>query len=182
MADDMATMGSNALTIEDLEALPEDGKRYELIGGAIVMTPSPIPAHQRVSRRLQDILEELCPDGYEVFNAPIDLDLPNGDRVVPDLVIVPDASVKRKRLVGDVLLIVEIVSPGSTTHDRVTKRAVYAEAGIPGYWIVDPERGHVLALRLGASGAYEPYLDATGPVEIDWPVRAAFDVAALARR
>jgi Uma2 family endonuclease len=48
-----STAASNAFTIEDLEALPDDGNRYELIGGAIVMTPAPEPVHQRVSRRRQ---------------------------------------------------------------------------------------------------------------------------------
>jgi Uma2 family endonuclease len=172
---------SNSLTIEDLEAMPDDGRRYELIGGAIVMTPAPEPVHQRVSRRLQTLLETTCPAGHEVFDAPIDYDLPEGQRVEPDLIVVPDGSVKKKRLSGPALLVVEIVSPGSTVHDRITKRAVYAAAGVPAYWIVDPNNGRVLALRL-VGHDYEPYVDAAGYVTMDWPLSASFDVAALARR
>ena len=175
------TTASNAFTVEDLETLPADNRRYELIGGSIVMTPAPEPVHQRVSRRLQRLLEDACPPGHEVFNAPIDLDLPAGHRVEPDLIVTPDASVGTKRLLGPVLLVVEIVSPGSKVHDTVTKRYVYEEAGIPAYWIVNPQRGHVTAFRL-TDGEYVAYVDASGPVTVDWPVAVAFDVDALARR
>ncbi|HTJ74633.1 MAG TPA: Uma2 family endonuclease [Acidimicrobiales bacterium] len=175
----MTTTLSNAFTVADLEAMPDDGKRYELIGGAIVMTPAPEPVHQREAQGLFRLLEDACPPGHEVFLSPIDFDLPAG-RVEPDIIVVPDASVGEKRLSGPALLVVEIVSPGSAINDRVTKRDVYAEAGVPAYWIVDPRRGHVLALRL-VDGAYEPYADSTGPVTLDWPVPVAFSVADLAR-
>ena len=177
----MTTATSNAFTVEDLEAFPDDGNRYELIGGAMVMTPAPGPVHQRVSRRLLGGLEEACPEGHEVFDAPIDYDLPGGQRVEPDLIVVPDSSVGEKRLAGPALLVVEIVSPGSTANDRITKRAVYAEAGVPAYWIVDPSTGHLLALRL-AAGDYQPYADTTGRSNLDWPLAVSFAVADLAKR
>lgn len=177
----MAIAASNALTIKDLEALPDDGRRYELIGGAIVMTPSPLPVHQWVLQRLFRLVDDACPEGHRVFVAPIDYDLPGEQRVVPDIIVVPDASVGKKRLRGPVLLIAEIVSPGSRVNDYFTKRAVYAEAGVPAYWIVDPARGHLLALRLAGS-AYEPYADTDGPVTLDWPLAVSFSVADLARR
>jgi len=175
------TTASNAFTVDDLDALPADGRKYELIGGSIVMTPAPEPVHQRVSRRLERMLEDACPPGHEVFDAPVDYDLPSGDRVQPDLVVTPDSTVGRKRLLGPVLLVVEIVSPGSGVHDTVTKRHVYAEAGVPAYWIVDPQRGRFTALRL-IDGDYVAYVDTTGPVTVEWPVAVSFDVAALARR
>lgn len=177
----MTTATSNAFTVEDLEALPDDGNRYELIGGSIVMTPAPEPVHQRVSRRLLGLLEAACPEGYEVFDAPIDYDLPGGQRVEPDLIVVPNASVGEKRLEGHALLVVEIVSPGSIVNDTVTKRAVYAEAGVPAYWMVDPARHHVLALRL-ARGGYEPYADTTARAVLEWPLVVSFAVADLATR
>jgi Uma2 family endonuclease len=175
------TAPSNALTVEDLEALPDDGRRYELIGGAIVMTPAPEPVHQRVSGRLFLLLREACPPGHEVFYAPVDFDLSTGDRVEPDLIVVPHGSVGEKRLAGPALLVVEIVSPGSTVNDRVTKRAVYASAGVPAYWIIDPATGQFLALRLEGD-AYQPYADGRGPVGVEWPVAVSLEVAALARQ
>ena len=175
------TAPSNALTVEDLESLPDDGRRYELIGGAIVMTPAPEPVHQRVAGKLLRLLEDACPEAHEVFVSPIDYDLTTGDRVEPDLIVVPYASVGEKRLAGPALLVVEIVSPGSTVNDRVTKRAVYAAAGVPAYWIVDPAQGHLLALRLEGD-SYQAYADARGPVSVEWPLAVSLEVAALARQ
>ncbi|MGH9157706.1 MAG: Uma2 family endonuclease [Acidimicrobiales bacterium] len=177
-----ASTTSNAFTIEDLEALPGGSTRYELIGGAIVMTPAPEPVHQRVGGRLLRLLADACPPGHEVFHAPVDFDLPGGHRVEPDLVIAPDTSVGPRRLAGPVLLVVEIVSPGSVVNDQVTKRALYEQVGVPAYWIVDHRRGHLLALRLTPGGAYEVYADTTGPVTLNWPVAVSFSVADLARR
>jgi Uma2 family endonuclease len=176
----VTTIVSNAFTVDDLEAMPVDGNRYELIGGAIVMTPAPEPVHQRTGQGLLRLIEDACPPGHEVFISPIDFDLPGGQRVEPDIIVVPHGSVGEKRLSGPALLVVEIVSPGSTVNDRVTKRGIYAEAGVPAYWIVDPAAGHVLALRLVAA-AYEVYADTAGPVVLDWPVAVAFSVADLAR-
>jgi Uma2 family endonuclease len=171
---------ANSLSLADLEAMPDDGRRYELIGGAIVMTPAPGPAHQRVSRRLLALLEAAIPPGHEAFHAPIDLDLDGDQRVQPDLVVVPTSSVGEQRLGLPVLIVVEIVSAGSGTHDTITKRAVYAAAGIPAYWIVDPTAAEITALRLDDAGAYHPY--AEGPaVTLDWPVAIELDVAALAQ-
>lgn len=144
------------------------------------MTPAPEPVHQRVTGGLYRRLQDACPAGHEVFVSPIDFDLPGGQRVEPDIIVVPDASVGEKRLSGPALLVVEIVSPGSVVNDRVTKREVYAGAGVPAYWIVDPRHGHLLALRL-VDGTYEPYADCSGPVSLDWPVAVSFSVADLAR-
>lgn len=176
----MTAILSNAFTVDDLESMPDDGKRYELIGGAIVMTPAPEPIHQRVGQGLIRLIEDACPPRHEAFISPIDFDLPDGQRVEPDIIVVPDGSVGQKRLSGRALLVVEIVSPGSVTNDRVTKREVYAQAGVPAYWIVDPRAGHLLALRL-VDGAYVPYADQTGPVSLDWPVAISFSVSDLAR-
>jgi Uma2 family endonuclease len=126
------------------------------------------------------LIADACPPGHEVFVSPIDFDLPGGQRVEPDIIVVPHASVGEKRLSGPALLVVEIVSPGSRINDRVTKREVYAEAGVPAYWIVDPYERHVLAHRLVGT-VYEPYADSTGPVSLDWPVAVSFSVGDLAR-
>lgn len=165
------------LTVADLEAMPDDGRRYELIGGAIVMTPAPGVEHQRVSRRLQRLLEEAWPQ-MEVFNAPVDLDLPAGQRVQPDLVVV-ERGRTGPRLELPVALVLEIVSPGSATNDRVTKAATYAAAGIPAYWIVDPDRALVTCLS-GHGGDYAVVAEGT-VVDVEEPVSLRIDVAALAR-
>jgi Uma2 family endonuclease len=96
-------------------------------------------------------------------------------------VVVPWSSVGDKRLTVPVFLVVEIVSPGSTVHDRVTKRAVYAEAGVPAYWLVDLVASEIVALRLTEDGSYETY--GQGPsLTLDWPLPAILDLAELTRR
>ena len=168
-------MTLTGLTIADLEAMPDDGRRYELIGGAIVMTPAPGVDHQRVSRRLQRLLEDAWP-AMEIFNAPIDLDLPGEQRVEPDLVAV-ERGRTGPRLQLPVGLVVEVVSPGSQTNDRVTKRAAYAEAGIPAYWIVDPARGVVTCLQL-EGGEYRVVAEGSR-VGVESPVALRVDLPAL---
>lgn len=106
----MTTLTSNAFTVDDLEAMPDDGKRYELIGGAIVMTPAPEPVHQRVVLGLVCAIEDACPPGHEVFVSPIDFDLPGGQRVEPDIIVVPDAGIDEQRLPGTALLVVSPVT------------------------------------------------------------------------
>lgn len=172
---------ANSLSLADLEAMPDDGRRHELIGGAIVMTPAPEPAHQLVSGRLLRIVEDAKPEGHAAFHAPIDLDLPGDQRVQPDLVVLPWSSVGEKRLNLPVLLVVEIVSAGSRTHDIVTKRAVYAEAGIPAYWIVNPGSNEITALRLDENGSYR-IEDQGSSIALSWPIEVQLDLEALLRR
>ena len=112
----------------------------------------------------------------EIFNSPIDLDLPGEQRVQPDLVAV-ERGRTGPRLSLPVALVVEIVSPGSQTNDRVTKRATYAAGGIPAYWIVDPDRGVVTCLVLDGP---EYWVAAEGAsVTVDDPVSVRIDLAAL---
>ena len=168
-------MTTTGLTVEDLEAMPDDGRRYELIGGAIVMTPAPEVDHQRASRRLQSRLEAAWP-GMEIFHAPLEVDLPDGQRVQPDLVVV-ERGRTGKRLALPVELVVEIVSPGSTVNDRVTKLGIYAAAGIGHYWVLDLPAG-VAACHVLEAGAY--LLVDEGPViETTHPVAVRIDVASL---
>lgn len=168
-------------TYEDHDLTPEgDGLRYELIGGAIVVTPSPFIPHQRVSRRLHRMLDDVVGPSWEVFAAPIDLDLPTGDRVVPDLVVAR-AGLSGELLELPVALVVEIVSRGSRTNDRVTKRAAYADAGIAHYCMVDLLKGEVVCLRL-EDGGYAvavagPVVQMTDPFELTIDLQALADPA-----
>jgi Uma2 family endonuclease len=166
-----------ALTIADLETMPDDGRRYELIGGAIVMTPAPSTVHQQTVGELYVLLRAACPPGHRVFLSPIDLDLPDEQRVEPDLVVVPDESVGPQRLTTPVLLVVEVVSPGSRTNDRVTKRATYAEAGIPHYWLVDLEARSITLLRLAEAG-YETVAEGA-TVTAEEPIALSLSFEAL---
>jgi Uma2 family endonuclease len=149
-------------TLYDLDALPEDGKRYELADGWLTEL-SPSPWHDHAAERLKGILKDaarLADAQVYIAGGPNDVSTPAGIRK-PDVFVVP-LDVARAAIAGkartysaaDLLLVVEVISPrsGSEQVDRVRKVREYAEAGIPLYWIVDLEpevKISVLALRDG---------------------------------
>jgi Uma2 family endonuclease len=136
-------------TLYDLDALPEDGKRYELADGWLTEL-SASPWHDHAAERLKDILKNAARlSGAEVYIAggPNDISTPAGVRK-PDVFVVPRdvarAAIDRKVRTyygSDLLLVAEVISPrsGSEQVDRVRKVGEYAKAGIPVYWIVDLE-------------------------------------------
>ncbi len=133
-------------TYQDYLELPEEpGYRFEILEGILVKDPSPSVMHQRVSRRLQRILEdyfwEVDPEG-EIFNAPLDVTFDDTTVVQPDLLYVPGEQkkiVKEARIDGPPTLVVEVLSPFSIRKDRVRKLRIYQDAGVQHYWIVHPE-------------------------------------------
>jgi len=146
----VATKLKTRLDYDDYCAIPPDGMRYELLDGQVHVTPAPSPLHQRVSKRLQRLLEAYFeePGRGEVFNAPIDVILTPHDVVQPDLVVVTNPSlVSARGIEGAPTLVVEILSPTTMSYDRTTKAQRYAALGIPHYWLVDPEARAVECFR-----------------------------------
>ena len=138
----MATQLRSRLEYADLANTPHDGRRYELLDGVLTVSPSAIPLHQRVSKRLLMILVSYFePSGVgEVFGAPTDVILTARDVFVPDLVVVTQpAQVSAHAIEGPPALIVEILSPSNAQYDRVAKAHRYATLGVLHYWIVDPK-------------------------------------------
>ena len=149
------------LTRVDLDALPDDGLRHELIDGHFVMTPAPGSNHQTISgalyRRLWSALQGT---GLKVLTAPFDVVL--GSHVVePDLVVAPEADFTSDDLPVPPLLVIEILSPSTAHLDRGRKRDIYAEAGIPYYWIVDPNAPAITIYEL-TDGTYAETAHASG--------------------
>ncbi|MFW6237977.1 MAG: Uma2 family endonuclease [Halanaerobiales bacterium] len=134
-------------TYRDYLELPEEpGYHYEVLEGNLIKEPSPNVIHQRVSRRLQRMLEDYIwekdPDG-EIFNAPLDVTFGEINVLQPDLLYIQGEDqnlIKEKRIDGPPLLVVEIISPSSGGRDRVQKMNIYKKAGVKHYWIVDPEK------------------------------------------
>ncbi len=134
-------------TAEMLLAFPEDGNRYEVVHGELLVTPAPRPLHQRVGRRLLVALEEYLRVHRvgELFYAPADISWGPDILVQPDLFVVPleeSATLDWARM-RTLLLAVEVLSPSSTRADRFTKRRLYQGQLIPQYWIVDADQGQV---------------------------------------
>jgi Uma2 family endonuclease len=131
-------------TVDTVRALPDDGNRYELVYGELLVTPAPRPWHQIVAGRLFIALDSylrLHPVGH-AFAAAADITWGRQDVLVqPDLFV---ASLEEVRALDwerlrTLLLVAEILSPSSLKHDRFTKRCRYQDARVPLYWIVDPD-------------------------------------------
>lgn len=129
-------------TTEDLDAMPDDGRRRELLDGVLIMSPSLTAAHQTLALRLGGALLDSCLDGYDVTQA---VEIRFGPRraFIPDVLVTTATAAKRRTHwyhPHEVVLAVEIVSPTSQAMDRITKPAIYAQAGIPCFWRVEPAR------------------------------------------
>ncbi|MBB6553150.1 Uma2 family endonuclease [Nonomuraea rubra] len=138
--------GVPPFTVDDLLKFPDDGNRYELFNGSLLVSPAPSPVHQDVIFRLQMILHRTVPSHLKVLST-VNVRSSDKDLYIPDLVVVPRERFKSVRLMfppEDVLLAVEVVSPSTKTRDRATKVGAYAEAGIPTYWRVEPTEGPTL--------------------------------------
>jgi Uma2 family endonuclease len=123
-------------------ALPDDGNRYELAYGELLVSPSPAPRHQSIHSRLFRALTLYLlrePVGC-VWSSPADLSWGDETLLQPDLfVIPPDAEQARDwSELRDILLVVEILSPSTARNDRFPKRRRYQEAGVPLCWLLDP--------------------------------------------
>jgi len=142
---------------EDLVGLPTDSQRYELLEGTLLVSPPPGGRHQLVSWEVTRELKQAAPPGLVVVEA-MGVRLPNDTVFVPDVLVAERHAVVTNRSGildhSTVTLIAEIVSPGSRTQDRLTKPALYAQAGIGSFWRVELEQEPtVFACRLDA-GVY----------------------------
>ncbi len=150
-------------TWEDVLRMPDDGNRYEFIGGRLYVTAAPVIRHQRISKRLEAALVRVLEDpGHgEVFDAPCLVEFPGaGDRVQPDLLFVSDERreiIGEKQVLGAPDLVVEILSPSTAHRDRGIKLDLYARSGVRQYWIVDPVEDVVDVWRFGDEPGHERF-------------------------
>ncbi|GAA1701127.1 Uma2 family endonuclease [Kribbella yunnanensis] len=140
---------AHLLTVGEYAALGEDDTgRSELMEGNLVLSPNPSPDHKMAALRIAlQLMPQLSSDLEVITDVDIDLELAPADQPGfsrrPDVIVVRRTARPRVRTEGglirasEVLIVVEIVSPGSRRTDNVVKRAEYADAGIPYYWIVD---------------------------------------------
>jgi Uma2 family endonuclease len=144
------------MTVADLDDTPDDGLRYELDDGVLVVSPAPMMIHQIVLSRLEVLLDAACPPEFMVVGGP-GVEMSEIQYRIPDLVVVRAGSVAitDKNVTRPPELAVEIASPSTARYDRNRKKVVYAEFGIPAYWIVDPdpERPSITAFGL-TGGSY----------------------------
>jgi Uma2 family endonuclease len=151
--------GRYTWTYDEYARLPDDGNRYEVIDGEVLVTPSPSPDHQYILKRLIVALGQYV--DRERFGAvfpDVDVLFATGQFLRPDLVVVPRSAreaVTSRGVDAPPALMIEILSPSSRSIDRVKKPRRYGEFGVPEYWVVDPEERCVWIWRF-ATGATDP--------------------------
>ncbi|MFG1917829.1 Uma2 family endonuclease [Micromonospora sp. NPDC048898] len=173
-------------TLEDLLTLPDDAPRVELVDGVIQVTPSPTLGHQDISFLLRMWLHSRVPAHLRIAQA-VGVGLSFNTSRQPDVLLcraeVPsDRSLLRP---ADVLLAVEIVSPGTRRIDRFAKPGEYAAAGIPFYWRIEQDPVHVYAYRIGdrvgpgGERQYELVADGADVIELVEPFDIKLPIAEI---
>ena len=150
-----------AWTYEDYLRLPADGHRYEVIRGVLYVTAAPIPRHQFAVLKLGRFFDEFVFDNGlgVVLAAPMDVRLPSGiaDPVQPDVVVFLKGNEPRWELSyyqGVPDLVAEVLSPSTRRRDRTIKMDAYRDAGVPEYWLVDPDARTVVVYVLEPGKGY----------------------------
>ncbi len=152
----MPNVASKTWTYQDYLELDDD-QRYEIYRGELIMCPAPNTHHQGI---LSELLGQLYTFNRShhlgvLYPAPVDVILDESTVVQPDIVFVLNAHrsrIEKRGIFGAPDLVVEIISPGSITHDRYTKQALYSAAGIPEYWLLDPANQTLEVLHLEDNG------------------------------
>lgn len=132
------------LIYDDLLAMPDDGKRYEIIGGELFVNPPPSWGHQHIILWFFELLRGYAREsgGGQVTVAPFGVLLGPHDAVEPDVIFLsarrPRVPWRDNTIDYPPDLVVEVISPSSRRKDRVAKMALYARAGVPEYWTADP--------------------------------------------
>lgn len=127
-----------AYTRADLVAVPDDGHRYELVDGSLVVTPSPSLRHQEALLNLAVLLKSRCPDDLRIVVAPFDVALAEDTVLQPDLLVARRSDLTDRDLPTPPVLAVEVLSPSTRHIDLTLKRSRLEAAGCPAYWVVDP--------------------------------------------
>jgi Uma2 family endonuclease len=169
-------------TVDEVAKLPED-LPYELIDGRLILTPSPTHFHQFVGIETAIALREFRPAEILVGTDQSVL-VDSGSEPRPDVLLIREEGAGPSPvLAADVLLAVEIISPDSTVRDRQDKMKLYAYAGIPAYWIIDPlaERVTFTEFLLSEGRAYHQRVQADCLITIDRPWKITLDLPSWTR-
>jgi Uma2 family endonuclease len=168
-------------TVAELDRMPNDGHRYELVDGVLVVSPRPTTVHQFVAGRLYGVLSLACPDGLCVVPEPA-VELDPVTELSPDLVVVRLGDVGDAKFTVPPLLVVEVRSPSTALIDLNRKKAAYEKFGVPSYWIVDPEpaRPELTVFELRETG-YVLEATSTQPLTVAHPFTVTVTPAGLTK-
>lgn len=126
-----------AFTVADLDRMPDDGRRYELLDGTLIVSPRLTNAHQEVAMELAVRLRSACPRHLRVIPEPA-VQLSAATEFDPDIAVIQREQVHASKCTVPPLLVVEIRSPSTALIDLGRKKAAYEQFGVPAFWVVDP--------------------------------------------
>ena len=153
-------------TVDDLEGMPDDGNRYELIDGMLLVTPAPGWGHQEMGFTLAVHLRAHCPPDSRVLPAPFAVQTASDSEVQPDVIVARYVDFRSENLPVAPLLAVEVLSHSTRLKDRNLKKAHYERIGVASYWILDPaEPGALTAFELDGDGRYRQVAHVEGDEE-----------------
>lgn len=149
-------------TVGDLDRMPDDGRRYELVDGVLIVSPAQQVPHQLVLAELIVVLHGACSPGLFVVPGP-GVRMSADTELIPDLVVMRQDQLSAPRVTRPPLLAVEIQSPSTALFDLNTKKAVYERFSIGSYWVVVPDvdQPELMAFEL-RDGRYEQVAHVTG--------------------
>jgi Uma2 family endonuclease len=155
-----ATSGSHGIvqgrpfTVHDLETMPDDGRRYELLDGMLFVSPAPGLKHQKIVFTLAILLDEHGPEEWEVLPAPFAVRPSVTTELRPDVLVARDEDLTETHLPLAPVLAVEVLSPSTALHDRNSKKGAYERLRVGCYWVIDPQIPSLTAFELDDSGRY----------------------------
>jgi Uma2 family endonuclease len=152
---------SGEWTIDDLDALPDDGLRYELVDGVLLVSPSPLVPHQVGLAALLVRLTSAAPADLRVLPAPLDVPFSRTRQLQPDIVVLHRSEPMDRKVTGLPVLVVEVLSASTRATDATLKRHVFEQAGVPSYWLLDPDVPSLTVLELRA-GTYVEVASVSG--------------------
>ena len=142
-------------TVAELDRMPDDGRRYELVDGVLVVSPRPTQIHQVAALRMAMLLDQAAPHGLQVVPEPAVM-ISADTEFDPDVVVVDLEKIGDAKVTSPPLLVVEVRSPKTALVDLNTKKAAYEGFGVDSYWIVVPDldEPEVIAFEL-RDGRYQ---------------------------
>ncbi|MGP4016374.1 Uma2 family endonuclease [Saccharopolyspora sp. 5N708] len=132
-------VGSRRFTAQDLETMPDDGRRYELVDGELLVSPAPGWPHQEALGELFVRLRQASPAEFRVLTAPYAVRQDIFTELLPDLLVARHADLTLRNLAKAPVLAVEVASPSSRLNDASLRKAAYARLGTRHFWLVDPD-------------------------------------------
>jgi Uma2 family endonuclease len=170
------------LTFDDLQRFPDDGLRYEIVDGVLLVSAAPISAHQICVTNLILILASAIPEELRVLPAPFDWLIDDHTCVEPDVLVFRRDDVGPLRLARPPVLAIEVLSPSTARVDRGIKLHAYEDARLPWYWLVDPFEPRLTVLEL-VDGRFAERGSVAGdePVDVGAPFPVSLSPADLLR-